>query len=254
MRMEDIDPPREMSGAADRILQQLEAHGLYWDDAVLYQSQRSEAYQEVLQQLLEQDIVYPCHCSRQQLKERGGLHLHRCTHDGDTDGPHALRLGVTEQSEIGFEDIFQGKQQQHIKQTVGDFVLLRKDGLFAYQLAVVVDDAFQQISHIIRGSDLLNSTARQIYLQQVLGFSQLLYGHLPVAVDLQGHKLSKQNLAKAVDEHSPTLNLWTALQWLKLTPPEELRHTTPEQLLAWGVNHWQREAIPHLMLQPAPIF
>ncbi|WP_461517063.1 tRNA glutamyl-Q(34) synthetase GluQRS [Porticoccus sp.] len=254
VRMEDIDPPREMPGAADRILQQLEAHGLHWDDAVLYQSQRSEAYQEVLQQLLEQDIVYPCHCSRQQLKERGGLHLHRCSHHGDTGGPYALRLGVTEQSKIGFEDIFQGKQQQHIKQTVGDFVLLRKDGLFAYQLAVVVDDAFQQISHIIRGSDLLNSTARQIYLQQVLSFSQPLYGHLPVAVDLQGHKLSKQNLAKAVDEHSPTLNLWTALQWLKLTPPEELRHTTPEQLLAWGVNHWQREAIPHLMLQPAPIF
>lgn len=253
VRMEDIDPPREMPGAAARILHQLDAHGLQWDDAVLYQSQRIEAYQAALQQLLNQDFAYPCHCSRQQLKERGGRHLQRCFHQGSADAPYALRLAVAEQSEIGFEDIFQGRQQQHIKREVGDFVLRRKDSLFAYQLAVVVDDAFQQISHIVRGSDLLDSTARQIYLQHVLGFSQPHYGHLPVAVDARGHKLSKQNLARAVDEHSPTLNLWITLQWLKLAPPDELRHTTPEQLLAWGVSHWQRDAIPRLMLQPAPI-
>lgn len=252
VRMEDIDPPREMPGAADRILRQLEAHGLLWDDRVLYQSRRSEAYLAALQQLLDRNLAYPCHCSRQQLRERGGLHLLRCTPQGGAEQPHALRLAVGEQSDIGFEDIFQGRQRQSIKLEVGDFVLHRKDGLFAYQLAVVVDDAFQQISHIIRGSDLLDSTARQIYLQQVLGFPQPDYGHLPVAVDAKGHKLSKQNLAKAVDEQTPSLNLWTVLQWLNQAPPTALCHSNPEQILSWAVGHWQRRAVPQLLHLRAP--
>lgn len=252
VRMEDIDPPREMPGATDRILRQLESHGLHWDGTVLYQSTRSEAYLEALQHLRDAGLAYPCHCSRQQLRERGGLHPRRCIYSGTPGDPHALRLAVAEDSEIGFADLLQGHQQQHIKREVGDFVLLRKDGLFAYQLAVVIDDAYQDINCIIRGSDLLDSTARQIYLQQLLGFPQPAYGHLPVAVDLAGNKLSKQNLALPVDEHCATDNLWTVMQWLAMSPPADLRRATPGELLAWGVSHWQRQSLPQVMHQLAP--
>lgn len=252
VRMEDIDPPREMPGAADRILRQLEAHGLNWDGKVLYQSQRSEAYDEAIQTLRERHLAYPCHCSRQQLKERGGLHIFRCVHNGDPAEPHALRLAVSDNSEIRFEDLFQGHQQQQIKHEVGDFVLLRKDHLYAYQLAVVVDDAFQNINHIIRGSDLLDSTARQIYLQQLLGAPQPVYGHLPVAINDDGQKLSKQNLALPIEERHASDNLWIALEWLAQSPPAALKNAPPAELLAWASVNWRRGNIPHLMHCPTP--
>ena len=252
LRMEDIDPPREMPGAADLILRQLECHGLFWDGPVLYQSARSDAYREALTKLETEGLVYPCHCSRQQLKERGGLHPRRCVYNGDPATPFALRLSVAEDSDIAFEDLFQGQQRQHIKREVGDFVLRRKDGLFAYQLAVVVDDAHQQITHVIRGSDLLDSTARQIYLQHLLGFATPVYGHLPVAVDHFGNKLSKQNLAAPVSEHTPTRNLCAVLRWLGMELPGELLSASPEELLTWAAAHWRRQSLPRLMQQPAP--
>ncbi len=252
LRMEDIDPPREMAGAADLILNQLEHHGLYWDGSVLFQSKRSEAYHEALKRLDDHGLIYRCHCSRQQLKERGGLHPRRCTYPGNPNDPHALRLSVADDSDITFIDIFQGRQHQHIKQEVGDYVLHRKDGLFAYQLAVVVDDAHQGVTHVIRGSDLLDSTARQIYLQHILGLAVPQYGHLPVAVDTEGNKLSKQNLAPPVERITPTLNLWTALNWLGMAPPDTLQQVTPDELLAWAIPRWDRNSVPGLIQQLAP--
>jgi glutamyl-Q tRNA(Asp) synthetase len=245
VRMEDIDPPREMAGAADRILHQLEQHGLYWDDQILYQSQRHEAYQSTLDTLTANNHCYPCQCSRQQLQRRGGKHNYPCRPTNLTL-PSALRLSVPDHCIITFQDIFQGPQQQNLKQDVGDMVLYRKDGLFAYQLAVVVDDAFQQISHVIRGCDLLDSTPRQVYLQQRLGLPTPEYGHIPVATTPDGNKLSKQNLATAIDEKDAYNNLLGAIHWLGLPTPEQPGSASCQELLAWAVQHWQRSLISNV--------
>jgi glutamyl-Q tRNA(Asp) synthetase len=246
VRMDDLDPPREISGAADLILQQLQQHSLNWDGDILYQSQRSEAYLATLEKLQHEGLIYPCQCSRQQLKEQGGLHHGRCQLQ-DPSALAALRLAAPVKSQIEFEDIFQGQQNQNIKQEVGDVVLHRKDGLFAYQLAVVVDDAYQQISHVIRGSDLLSSTPRQICLQQLLGLPTPLYGHIPVVTNLNGQKLSKQNLTPSIDAKTASTNLTSALQWLGLPLPKALYSASGHELLNWGVEHWQRKLIPPVM-------
>lgn len=251
IRMEDIDPPRQQPGAEDIILHQLEAHHLLWDKPPLYQSQRSEAYLAALEKLSHGGLAYPCHCSRQVLQDTGGLHLRSCV-PGDPEQPHALRLAVPENCSIEFADLFQGQQQKKVKQTAGDFVLLRKDRLFAYQLAVVIDDAYQGISHIIRGSDLLDSTARQICLQQLLALPTPVYGHLPIAVDEHGYKLSKQNLAPPVDNRRAGANLTAAMRWLGMEPPADLLGTDPEVLLEWGILNWHRTQLPRLIQIPAP--
>jgi len=249
VRMDDIDPPREILGATDTILQQLQQHGLQWDGRVLYQSQRSDAYLSVLEQLQQAGLVYPCQCSRQQLKKNGGIHNNRCEIQ-DPPAPSALRLSVVDPYQISFNDIFQGFQQQDIKHQVGDMVLYRKDKLFAYQLAVVVDDAFQQITHVIRGSDLLDSTPRQIYLQQQLKLLTPEYGHIPVAINDQGQKLSKQNLAVAIDNKTAQNNLETAIRWLGLPFPSSLNSKNNQasahcdELLIWAIEHWQRQLVP----------
>jgi len=243
VRMEDIDPPREMAGAADTILKQLERHGLHWDETVLYQSQRSKAYQSVLEELKQADQIYPCQCSRQQIKEQQGIHNYRCELFDQT-APYALRLSAKKPCQITFHDIFQSNQQQDIQQEVGDMVLYRKDQLFPYQLAVVVDDAFQQITHVIRGSDLLSSTPRQIYLQQQLKLPTPEYGHIPVAVNPNGQKLSKQNHAKSIDDNTAEQNLATAIRWLGLPLPASHTFTNCDELLTWGISHWKRSKIP----------
>lgn len=250
VRMEDIDPPREMKGAADRILHQLDQHKLHWDDTVLYQSHRSEAYRSTLHELQQNDLCYPCQCSRQQLKRQGGKHNHRCQlqYPGHSA---ALRLSIPAQCIVAFTDLFQGPQQQDLKRDVGDMVLYRKDGLFAYQLAVVVDDAFQQVTHVIRGSDLLHSTPRQIYLQQCLGLSTPKYGHIPVATNFSGQKLSKQNQATAIDEHTAPHNLAHAIRWLGLPLPEQPEPASCEELLQWAIQNWCRTGVSNTLQRVA---
>ena len=249
VRMDDIDPPREIPGAADTILQQLEQHGLQWDGSVLYQSQRSDAYLSVLEQLKQTGLLYPCQCSRQQLKENSGIHNNRCEIQ-DPSAASALRLSIVDPYQVSFNDMFQGVQQQDIKHQVGDMVLYRKDKLFAYQLAVVVDDAFQKITHVIRGSDLLDSTPRQIYLQQQLKLLTPKYGHIPVAINDQGQKLSKQNMAVAIDNKIAQNNLVTAIRWLGLPLPNSLisknnlASARCDELLVWAIEHWRRELVP----------
>ena len=244
LRIDDIDPPRELPGAIPVILRQLEQHGLHWDETELYQSSRSAAYREILAELRGQGLLFPCTCSRQLLAKRNGIHSGPCrASDASPQQAHALRIAVTSDERVVFEDIFQGRQVQDLNSEVGDFVLLRRDGLFAYQLAVVADEAHQQISHVIRGADLLDSTHRQIYLQQLLQFDIPDYGHIPVATGTDGEKLSKQNFARSLDEGSPVENLLNALSWIGYSVDTELLNATPEELLDWAVCRWHRNLL-----------
>jgi glutamyl-Q tRNA(Asp) synthetase len=262
LRMEDLDRPREMPGAADAILRSLAAHGLHWDDDVLFQSQRSALYDEALAQLAAQGRSYDCGCSRREVAEAGWLGnadwLGNAGWPGDgeqvypgtcRDGlpagrtARARRLRLRDEA-IDFNDRIFGPQQQSPAQQVGDFVLRRADGLHAYQLAVVVDDAAQRISDVVRGADLLSSTARQIVLGQLLGLPPLRYAHLPLLRNAAGEKLSKQTLAPALDDARAADNLFQVLQWLGQQPPAALRGATPAELLAWAIAHWHLPAIP----------
>jgi len=212
VRIEDLDPPREQPGADQLIISLLDAIGLQSDQPVLRQSTRSAAYEAALQQLLRADLAFECHCSRSDLSAVGGVHRGACVVSSQR-GPAAVRLRVPDLN-VGFVDRLQGHYQQALLQDVGDFVLRRADGLYAYQLAVVVDDAWQQISDVVRGSDLLDSTPRQIYLQRCLGFATPRYAHVPVLIGADGQKLSKQNLAPAVTPAEFLERLPQLLAWL----------------------------------------
>ncbi len=244
--MEDIDPPREIPGAADAILRTLEKHQLTWDGEVLYQSSRNDAYDHYLEQLLQQGLSYRCNCTRQRLKGLSGTYDQHClTTPPNQNSPAAIRLRADCHHRLnnGFHDIFQGEKIDNV-QPEGDFVIHRKDGLYAYQLAVVIDDAFQNISHVIRGSDLLSTTCRQRYLLQLLEFAPPQYGHFPVAINTQGNKLSKQNHAPAIDDTNPYENLAMAFQFLSHPLPTALRTAPVNEQLQWGITHWQRKKIP----------
>ncbi|MCW8885838.1 MAG: tRNA glutamyl-Q(34) synthetase GluQRS [Motiliproteus sp.] len=250
VRMEDLDPPREIEGAADDILRTLEAYGLHWDGSVRYQSERHDHYQALIKQLSEQQLAYRCQCSRQQIAERGPVYDGFCRdRQNCIDRPHAIRVKTDDQP-IRFNDRIQGTQQQQLQQHCGDFVIRRKDKLFAYQLAVVCDDAEQQITHIVRGSDLLDSTPRQLYLQQLLGYPQPCYAHIPVMVNEQGQKLSKQTYATALDKGQPHIATFKAMQVLGLQPPASLAQESSTQLLQWGIEHWNIQALPKQLTVP----
>jgi glutamyl-Q tRNA(Asp) synthetase len=250
LRMEDLDPPREVPGAADDILRTLEEFGLHWDGEVVYQSRRHEAYRAALDQLEQSGLVYPCGCSRKEIQssarvtETGGVYPGTCR-NGLAPGrkPRAVRIRV---SEVGmrFIDRLRGGIEEWLPQQVGDFVVKRADGLFAYQLAVVVDDATHGITDIVRGADLLDSTCRQIYLQQCLQFSTPRYLHLPLAANRRGEKLSKQTHAAAVNPAHATTLLREALAFLNQELPDQPDAATPEELLNWAVAHWNEDVIP----------
>jgi len=240
MRMEDLDPPRETQEAADQILFALDACHLHWDGKVLYQSQRYPAYQEAITDLQQQSLVFACDCSRQQIQEAGGVYPGTCRERKFQESETALRCKVPDEI-IRFEDRIQGIQSQNLAMEVGDFVIRRKDGLYAYQLAVVVDDAFQQVTHIVRGIDLLDSTTRQIYLQRMLKLNEPAYAHIPVIVNNQGQKLSKQHMAIPIETEHPdhiSALLVASLEYLGMSPDSELSMESPQQILAWGVEHW----------------
>lgn len=254
VRMEDIDPPREEPGAAQRILDALLAHGLNWDGEVLWQSRRSEAYLATLARLRAEDLLYPCNCTRRQLAASGGIYNGHCRRRPPGGGPVALRLKLYDlpgdyarlPTEVVFTDLVQGEQRQDLARDVGDAVVRRKDGLFAYQLAVVVDDIASGITHIVRGSDLLEVTARQIRLFELLDAPVPAYAHVPVVTDSAGRKLSKQNHAPALDPDRAGENLWQALVFLGQNPPRTLRTAARGEILDWGVHHWRRHALTDL--------
>jgi glutamyl-Q tRNA(Asp) synthetase len=246
VRMEDLDPPREEPGAAKRILDSLEAHGLAWDETVMWQSQRLPAYAAALEQLRQSGHLFACDCTRAMLGP-GGSCRGRCgPRQGEIGDSAALRVMVPENLKISFEDQLQGPQSNTLGLEWPDFVLKRKDGLDAYQLAVVVDDAGQGISHVVRGSDLLDSTPRQIFLQQLLRYHTPHYCHLPVITNNLGQKFSKQNRASALDDRQAPENLRYALRFLNQTPPPAGLEEC-EEILAFATSQWSPERIPRVL-------
>lgn len=248
--MEDLDHPRCVPGAADTILRQLEKYALHWDGDVLVQSQRDEAYATALDSLKTQGAVFPCACTRSQLADaphnaEGEVIYPGTCRNGLPNGAtgRAWRVRV-ENVNTRFQDRIHGELQQNLAQAVGDFVVKRADGLFAYQLAVVVDDAFQGITHIVRGTDLLWNTPRQIHLQTLLGFSIPRYAHVPLIINAAGQKLSKQTLAPALPEQGRGVIIAQALGALGHTPPAALAGAGPAELLAWASAHWRIEQVP----------
>lgn len=212
VRIEDVDPPREVPGASQRQLETLEAFGLQSDETVVRQSRRGHLYQHALDRLLRSGNAFECHCSRTDLAASGGVHR-RCVARSARPDP-AVRLRVPDGTVITFEDAIQGPQEQDVALDIGDFVLRRAEGYWAYQLAVVVDDAAQGITDVVRGADLLDSTPRQIFLQRALGLPSPRYAHLPLVVDVHGRKLSKSDAAVPVDASDPLPGLkaaWRAL-------------------------------------------
>lgn len=243
VRMEDLDPPREIAGASDAILASLEQHGLHWDQSVEFQSQRSHYYEAALEQLTNKGLLFPCLCTRAQLNGANRLHQGVCDTDIDAieHKPYALRLAVDDKTRV-FTDQLYGEQTQHLLRDVGDITLKRKDALFAYQLAVVVDDAAQGITHIVRGADLLDSTLRQIYLQECLNLPTPNYCHLPLLTYPCGQKLSKQNQAPAIDDNQAFDNLKQALAYLHQPQPDN-SITDIDTLLDWASTHWQSDRL-----------
>lgn len=250
LRIEDVDTTRVAPGSADSIFRVLDQCGLHWDGPVCYQSQRTELYQAALERLMRADAAYLCACSRRELvgnpRARDGSPIYPGTCRSGVrrpDRPCAIRLRVND-APIQFHDAVQGDYCQHLAREVGDFIIRRADGLFAYQLAVVVDDADQNINQVVRGSDLLDSTPRQIYLQRLLKLPTPDYVHLPIVLDRHGEKMSKQTGAPPLDERNPGSALWAALRFLGQQPPSDLAREPPAVIVNWALQQWRLEPVP----------
>jgi glutamyl-Q tRNA(Asp) synthetase len=241
LRIEDIDPPREIPGAALQQIETLKAFGLLADEAVLWQSARGDAYADALDRLRDSGDAFECRCSRSDLAADAGVHR-GCVHTDTTRQP-AIRLRVGDER-VAFVDAIQGRFEQSAREQIGDFVLRRADGLWAYQLAVVVDDAAQGITQIVRGADLLDSTPRQILLQRTLGLPTPTYAHLPLVVDARGHKLTKSSDAPAVDPADPFPALRAALRALGQDPHCIAAAGTVESALRHALEHFDAGVIP----------
>lgn len=243
LRVEDIDPPREMPGSAASILAALPAFGLVAAAPALFQSQRAAAYDQAFEQLRAAGQVFPCWCSRSELAGAGGIHRDgRCVASPQADQPPAWRLRVPDVV-VEFDDALQGRQRQCLRDEVGDFVIRRVEGFYSYQLACVVDDAYQGITEVVRGRDLLDSTARQIWLQRCLGLPTPAYRHLPLVLDADGHKLSKSEHAFPVDPATPLPALRRALAFLHVSAPEPAANA--HDLLAQALAHFDPADLPH---------
>lgn len=246
LRIEDIDLTRRVAGASEHIIHSLERYGFEWDGDITYQSQRTTLYEQALASLCQRNLAYPCTCSRKEIADsstlqgiEGAIYPGTCLrHPVKPDTPAAWRL-KTNDSLIGFEDLIQGKWQHTMGREIGDFVIKRADGLFSYQLAVVVDDALQGITHVVRGADLLHSTTRQIYLQQLLGFPTPMYAHIPLVMNAEGQKLSKQTLAESLPQDQVVPTLAEAFRFLPYLPKAIPVYHTPSDLLQWAIESWQ---------------
>ena len=243
VRIEDIDPPRELPGASDQILKTLEAYGLFWDEQVFYQSQQSLRYQALLHRILKSHYGYYCQCTRADIKAMGGIYQQVCRSKNHSSKNAAIRL-INNHGATQFNDLIQGPVSIDENFANEDFIIHRKDGLFAYQLAVVADDIYQNITHVIRGCDLLAPTVRQITLFNILGAPTPQFGHIPLAVTPEGYKLSKQNKAPAIDINHPQIALIAALEYLGQKPDNAMTESTVEEIMQWAVNNWARQSIP----------
>ncbi|WP_404681078.1 tRNA glutamyl-Q(34) synthetase GluQRS [Raoultella terrigena] len=252
VRIEDIDPPREVPGAADTILRQLERYGLHWDGDVLWQSQRHEAYREHLAWLHEQGLCYYCTCTRARIHAVGGIYDGHCRDLRLPALDAALRIRQT-RPVLEFYDQLRGTLVADEPLAREDFIIHRRDGLFAYNLAVVVDDRFQGVSEIVRGADLIEPTVRQISLYQHFGWQAPDYLHLPLALNAEGNKLSKQNHAPALPEGDPRPEIIRALMFLNQDVEQEWRALSIDDLLKQAVVNWKPEKIQHSQMAPAEL-
>jgi len=246
IRMEDLDQPRTVNGSADSILKTLDTFGFEWDGEVVFQSQRSELYDDYLQQLISEHLIYRCDCSRNKLKESKNFPVYDgfCRNKNNKiSPPYALRC-KTPDTKISFIDQIQGNYSVDLNQQCGDFIVRRRDQLFAYHLAVVCDDAEQAITDIVRGADLLAATPVQIYLQRQLQLTEPVYSHIPVAMHQQGRKLSKSHQDLAVMHNSPAAIMTQALNFLGQSPPVELAQTDICEFWRWAIKNWNLNKIP----------
>lgn len=246
VRMEDIDPPREQPGAADLIVRALDAYGFEWDGPVFFQSSSSDLHQAALQTLIDNGMAYACGCSRRDLADvprspLGVIYPGTCRYGTDATET-AIRV-ITDDTAIEFEDGLQGRQSQRLQSESGDFIVLRRDKLIAYHLAVVVDDFHQGITDIVRGIDLMDSTPRQIWLQRLLDYPTPRYSHIPVAVHADGSKLSKLTGAQALPLDEASAMLVTALRALRQQPPPELAGEPTGVVWQWAKEHWDIAAL-----------
>jgi glutamyl-Q tRNA(Asp) synthetase len=242
VRIEDLDSQRCVPGAADAILKTLERHALHWDDTVIYQHQRLPRYHDAIARLEAAGHTYACTCSRSQL--RTAVYPGTCRDRRvNRRELHSIRLKVPAES-WQVHDLVQGSFAQRLNEDVGDFVILRRDGVVAYQLAVVVDDIDQRVTHVVRGADLLDNTPRQLLLFARLGEIAPTYAHIPVLIDRAGQKLSKQTFAPAVDAAPPSANLTLILTLLGHEPPRELQAAPAQALITWAIGAWDPARVP----------
>lgn len=244
VRIEDLDQPRVVAGATEHILRTLEYYGLEWDGEIVYQSQRVELYEAILATWLADGKAYYCDCSRQQVAAYAGIYPGTCRTRGLAPADdRAIRVRVPNDT-ISFLDRLQGSVSQQLQDEVGDIVVRRRDGLIAYQLAVVADDIAQGITHVVRGADLLDSTPRQLWLYQLFGRAAPLYLHIPLIMRPDGEKLSKRLGSAALEPRQASATLWRALAALRQSPPKRLVGAGVHELLAWAVPNWRFESIP----------
>ena len=245
LRMEDVDITRKVDGADTDILHTLESFGFEWDGAIIYQSRQTEYYEQALEQLVSESMIFPCTCSRKKLAEtNSNIYPGFCRSARlPVKSEHALRV-LADNINIEFNDAVMGSQIQNIEQQCGDFIIRRRDDLFAYQLAVVVDDALQNVTEVVRGADLLDSTARQIYLQQLLHYPTPDYCHLPLAVDAAGNKISKSEGAAKIDLKNKEKTLIDVLNFLGQQVPAELLKSNLEDIWMWAIINWNIKQVP----------
>lgn len=253
VRIEDLDPPREMAGASSLILNTLEAYHLHWDGEVVYQSQRHDLYQQQINQWLTSGQAYYCKCTRKQIKSSGGFYKGTCRNSNLKDTENcAIRLRMTHPV-YEFDDIQHGKLSIPNALADEDFIIKRRDGLYAYNLAVVLDDIEQGITDVVRGADLIEPTGRQISLYHMLGKTPVNYLHLPLALGENGQKLSKQNHAPAIDNNNPVPVLLDAMLFLGFQLEQGMRESSVSEIIQWGCQNWQQNPLP-ISTEITPVF
>jgi glutamyl-Q tRNA(Asp) synthetase len=248
VRMEDLDGPRVAPGAADSILNTLESFGFEWDGAILRQSERADHYTAALAQLRDRGLTFECACSRAQLAEEDRYPGH-CRNGARGAPPTATRLRVEPQN-LEFADRIQGRFRQDLSKAVGDFILRRRDGIFAYVLAVIVDDAAQGVTDVVRGADLLDSTPRQIHLQRLLALPTPRYAHLPVLLEPNGQKLAKSQRSIGLNTKAVVEQLLHTFRLLNLDPPVDLQAASADEAWRWAITEWRAENVPRRLSRP----
>ncbi len=248
VRIDDIDLDRAVTGADKIILQQLESLGLFWDGEVVYQSHRLDLYKASLEILESLNCIYPCTCSRKNLSEKS----YAC-HCRNGLKPDKIARSIkirTNNNEVSINDQLQGYYAQRLETDVGDFIIKRADGYYAYHLATVVDDAEQKITDIVRGVDLLDSTPRQVFLQNKLNLNTPSYLHLPIAIDNKGKKISKSLAPELINQYIPNEILFSALQFLNQSPPADLISSDVKTILDWAIKNWDIKILPRQKEMP----